>query len=372
MNFLPVCEPTLNGKEVEYVLDAVSSGWISSAGKYIEKFESEFSFFSGAKHAIAVTNGSCALHVALVGMGIGPGDEVIVPSFTMIASAFAVMQTGAVPIFCEIDERTWNIDVNSIEERITTRTKAIMPVHIFGSPCDLLEIEKIAKKHNLKIIQDSAESHGAKVGGNKIDEYGDASAYSFFANKNLTTGEGGMVTTNSDTLNEKIRKLKNLSFDPIDRNYIHDQLGFNYRMSNLHAAIGLAQVERGNELINLRIQNAKIYRSLLSETPGIELQAIPDWAESVHWMNAIVINPAIKIPIQKIMGRLKEKGIDSRRLFQGMHRQPAFKEILSNYGSEDFKHTDYLSDNGLYLPSSSHLTRGEIERVVSELDRIIN
>jgi perosamine synthetase len=372
MEFLPVCEPTLRGNETSYVLDALNSGWISSAGKYIDLFEEKFALFTGASHAISTVNGTSALHVSLVAMGIGAGDEVIIPNFTMIASAFAVMHAGATPVFCEIDSRTWNLDPKLIESKISPRTKAIMPVHIFGTPCDMPEIMKIARKHGLLIIQDSAESHGAKINGTSLDNFGEISAYSFYANKNLTTGEGGMVTTSSDELNLRTRKLKNLSFNPLNRNYLHDELGFNYRMSNLQAAIGLAQLENAENLTYQRIHNAEIYRSFLIDIPLIQLQAIPEWANSVHWMNAIVIDPDSKISVEVVMDELRSRGIDSRRLFQGMHRQPALAKFSENNNEEEFLNTNLLSDNGMYLPSSSHLSKNDIERVVTELESIIN
>jgi perosamine synthetase len=239
--------------------DAVRTGWISSSGKYVKAFEEAFAGYCGVKYAVGVCNGTVALHLALTCLGIGQGDEVIIPDFTMIASAFSVCYTGAKPVFVDADDKTWNIDVTKIEEKITPRTKAIMPVHIFGNPCDMDAIQQIASRHNLFIIEDAAEAHGAMYKGRKTGSLSDIAAFSFFANKNITTGEGGMVVTDSERLYKKALYHKNLCFDPnAPRNYIHNDIGFNYRMSNLHAAIGLAQTEKADEYKEMRIRNGKL------------------------------------------------------------------------------------------------------------------
>jgi len=258
---IPVCEPFLNGNELKYVTDAVSSGWISSAGKYVSEFEKQFAAYCDCKYGVAVCNGTVSLHLALAALGIGKGDEVIIPTFTMIASAFAVCYTGATPVFVDADKDTWNIDVTKIEEKITSKTKAIMPVHIFGQMCEMDKIEAIAKKHNLFIVEDAAEAHGATYNGKKAGSYSDLGSFSFFANKNITTGEGGMLVTNNDELYNRARYFKNVCF-PLDgnRNYMHQDVGFNYRMSNVIAAIGLAQTEKADEYKALRIKNNQLYR----------------------------------------------------------------------------------------------------------------
>ena len=244
-DFLPVCEPLLAGNEAAYVAEAVSGGWISSAGKYVGAFEEAFAAYCGARHGIAVCNGTAALHLALVALGIGPGDEVIIPDFTMAASAFAVCYTGAMPVFADAEPGTWNLDAARVEGKITSKTRAIMPVHIFGVPCDMAPLRHLADRHGLFLLEDAAEAHGAEWRGKKTGSLGNIAAFSFFANKNIATGEGGMVTTDDDTLAAACRYYKNLCF-PLDapRAYLHADIGFNYRMSNLHAAVGLAQVER--------------------------------------------------------------------------------------------------------------------------------
>lgn len=369
--FIPVCEPFLAGNEKKYVVEAIESGWISSAGKYIGAFEKAFANYCGVKHGIAVTNGTVALHLALVALGVGKNDEVIIPDFTMIASAFAVCYTGAKPVFVDAESKTWNIDPNRIEEKITSRTKAIMVVHIYGHPCDMNKIREIANKYDLKILEDAAEVHGAEYFGKKCGNLGEIAAFSFFANKIATTGEGGMVVTNDDELAEKCRYYKNLCF-PIkgERNYLHNHVGFNYRMSNIHAAIGLAQVENLDVYVNRRIKNNQLYRELLSNTPGIIFQEEFAGNKNVYWMNGIIINKReFGMSRDKLMLKLKEEGIDSRLFFRGMHEQPS----LINFGCDyvgDYKVSKWLSENGLYLPSGSNLPDEDINLIVDKMNLI--
>jgi len=358
---IPVCEPFLNGNELKYVTDAVETGWISSAGKYVSDFEKQFAAYCGCKYGVAVCNGTVALHLGLVALGVGKGDEVIIPSFTMIASAFAVCYTGATPVFVDANASTWNIDVSKIEEKITPRTKAIMPVHIFGQMCEMDQITDIARKHNLFIIEDAAEAHGAEYDGVKSGAYSDIGSFSFFANKNLTTGEGGMLVTNSEELYNKARYHKNMCF-PLNgnRNYMHNDIGFNYRMSNVIAAIGLAQVEKADEYKELRIRNHDLYEKYLRDVPGVIFQEKHPKALSVEWMNAIVIDSdKYGHTRDELIVYLKEQGVDTRLLFNGMHRQKA----LLDYGCDctgEYPVCDWLSENGLYLPSASSLKEESI------------
>lgn len=369
--FLPVCEPTLTGNEQAYVLDAVSTGWISSAGKYVTEFERSFARYCDVPYAVGVCNGTVALHLALVSLGVGPGDEVIIPDFTMIATAFAVCYTGAMPVFVDADPETWNIDVRLIEEKITPRTKVILPVHVMGLLCDMNAINRIAKKHNLAILEDAAEAHGAEFNGKRAGSFGAISAFSFFANKNLTTGEGGMIVTADAELFDRCRYHKNLCF-PLTggREYLHNDIGFNYRLSNLHAAVGLAQVERADELQAMRRKNHALYAQMLSAVSGITFQDDDDedYLHS-HWMNAILVDEArYGMSRDALMAHLKSHNIDSRKLFTGMHRQPA----LQKYGcrvSDEFPVSDHLSKSGLYLPSSSHLTTDQIERICNVIQQ---
>lgn len=363
MAFIPVCEPMLAGNELKYVTEAVSTGWISSSGKYVTEFEKQFAEYCGCKYGIAVCNGTIALHLALIGLGIGKGDEVIVPTFTMIASAFAVCYTGAKPVFVDADKDTWNIDVKKIEEKITSKTKAIMPVHIFGKMCDMDAIHALAKKYNLYVLEDAAEAHGASYHGVKAGASSDIAAFSFFANKNITTGEGGMVVTNNKEFYDRARYFKNVCF-PLDgpRNYQHEDIGYNYRMSNVVAAIGLAQVEKADDYKEMRIRNHQLYKKYLSDVPGILFQSEPDKdCVDVCWMNTIVIDPA-KYGHHKdeLIAHLKENDIDTRLLFTGMHKQKA----MMDYGcdcSGEYPVCEWLTENGFYLPSSSSLTEEQIK-----------
>ncbi len=363
-DFIPVCTPFLGGNEIKYVTDAVTTGWISSSGSYVNKFEEAFSSYCGVKYGVAVCNGTVAIHLALSALGIGKGDEVIIPSFTMIATAFAVCYTGAIPVFVDSDKDTWNIDVSKIEEKITSKTKAIIPVHIFGNPCDMDKICEIANKHNLFIIEDAAEAHGAEFKGKKVGSFSDIASFSFFANKNLTTGEGGMVITNNEEYYKKCRYYKNMCF-PVDapRVYNHESIGFNYRMSNLHAAIGLAQTEKADEYRNMRLKNANLYKKYLSDIPGIIIQKDQPDGFNVHWMNTIIINPEeYGHSKDELIEHLRLNNIDTRLLFVSMHRQKSLKD----YGCDclgNYPITDWLTENGFYLPSASNLKEEQIMNI---------
>lgn len=366
--FIPVCEPTLLGNELKYVTDAVQTGWISSAGKYVTEFEQKFAEYCGCKYGVAVCNGTVALHLALVALGIGKGDEVIIPNFTMIATAFAVCYTGATPVFVDADPKTWNIDITKIEEKITSHTKAIIPVHLFGLMCNVDTINAIAKKHNLRVLEDAAEAHGAEYKGRRAGSCSDLAAFSFFANKNITTGEGGMVVTNDEELYNRLRYYKNMCF-PLDgsRNYLHNDIGFNYRMSNVVAAIGLAQVEKADEYRSMRIRNNALYRELLSNIPGILFQPLMDDYLNVSWMNTILIDSKeYGHTKDELRDYLKQNGIDTRLLFEGMHHQPSLKHFGCNCNGH-YPVTEHLTASGLYLPSASSLSTEEIKYICQTL-----
>ena len=372
--FIPVCEPYLAGNELEYVTDAISTGWISSSGTYVNRFEEEFAKYCDCKYAVSVCNGTIALHLALLSLDIGIGDEVIIPSFTMIASAFAVCYTGAKPVFVDADKDTFNIDVTKIEKKITSRTKAIMPVHIFGKICNMDAIIALAKKYNLYIIEDAAEAHGATYRGKKAGSFSDVAAFSFFANKNITTGEGGMIVTNNEDIAEKAKYFKNVCF-PINgpRNYSHDDIGYNYRMSNVVAAIGLAQVEKADDYRAMRIRNNELYRKYLEGVPGIIFQSLPEeGCIDVCWMNTIVLDPEkFGHTKDETVTFLKSQNIDTRLLFKSMSRQKS----LADFGcdcSGEYIVTDWLNENGFYLPSASNLDEETIKnicRVIKEFQK---
>ena len=366
--FIPVCEPYLVGKELEYVTDAVKTGWISSSGKYVKSFEEGFAKYCGVKHAISTTSGTTAIHLALIALGIKEGDEVIVPNFTMIGSAFPICYTGAKPVFVDAEEETWNINPKKIEEKITPKTRAIMVVHIYGHPCDMDPILDIAKKHNLIVIEDAAEAHGAEYKGKKCGSLGDVACFSFYANKLVATGEGGMVVTNDDKIAEKCRYYKNLCF-PLDgsRTYFHEDIGFNYRMSNVIAAIGLGQLENIEEFIESRRKNNILYRYFLKDVDGIRFQSEKENCKNVYWMNGVVIDSRrIGISRDEIIKRLMEKGVDTRLFFVGMNKQPSLKKYLPQK-SEMYPVSDFLSENGFYLPSGSGLKVEDIKYICDKI-----
>lgn len=362
--FIPVCSAYLAGNEKKYVNDCINTGWISSAGKYVTEFENAFAKYCGCKYAVSVTSGTTALHLALTAVGIKKGDEVIIPSFTMIACAFAVCYTGAKPVFVDVDEKTWTIDTSKIEEKITKITKAIMPVHIFGNPCDMKEIIRIAKKYKLHIIEDCAQAHGAKYNGKIVGSFSSVSAFSFFANKNLTTGEGGMVLTNNKKYYDKCRYLKNMSYSLTkQKTYEHDEIGFNYRMTNLQGAIGLAQVEMADKYRTLRIKNHKLYKKFLSSVQGISFQEDEKNSLNVNWMNTIVIDEKkYGKTKEQLIKFLKENNVDTRLLFVGMNKQKCLKKYGCNMRG-NYKNTERLTKYGLYLPSSSNLKNTQIEYI---------
>ena len=365
---IPVCEPFLSGKELEYVADCLKSNWISSRGKYIQEFEQSFSHYCGCQYGVSTTNGTTALHLALISLGVGAGDEVIIPTFTMIATAFAVAYTGAKPVLVDAEAETWNMDTRQIEARITPRTKAIMPVHIYGHPCDMDPIMKIARKHDLRVIEDAAEAHGAEYKGRKVGGIGMVNCFSFYANKIITTGEGGMVVTNGAEIAERARALKDLAHSR-DKRFLHTDIGFNYRMTNLQAAIGLAQFERIDELIERRRSHAYLYNSLLKDIEGIRLPPEREWAKNVYWMYGILIQDSFGATRDELMERLRDRGIETRAFFIPVHQQPAFVK-MGLFRGESYPVAEMLSRKGLYLPSGSGLTEEQIQEVCGAIREI--
>jgi perosamine synthetase len=369
---IPVCEPLLSGNEKLYLNSALDTNWISSQGQYLSMFEEAFANYCGVKYSTAVSNGTNAIHLGLKALGIQEGDEVIVPNFTMICSALPVCYLKAMPVFVDSEMDTWNINPALIETKITSKTKAIMVVHIYGHSCDMNPIKALAEKYSLKIIEDAAEVHGAEYFGTKCGNLGDISAFSFFANKIITTGEGGMVLTNDKELFERVKYYKDLCF-PLtgERSYKHEDIGFQYRLSNLQAAIGLAQVERVDYYVEKRRFNNKLYQEYLNGIEGIIFQTERIGCKNVFWMNAIVIDPKIiGINRDELMQELYSKGIQTRKFFVPMHCQPA----LIKYGidtSDSYPVSNWLAENGLYLPSGSGLTENEIIYICDKIKNII-
>ena len=363
---IPIAEPALIGNEKKYVLDCVDSGWISSAGKYVKMFEDMFSQFCGVDYAVSCCNGTAALRLILLALGIGSGDEVIVPSFTFVATANAVLSCGAKPIFVDSDITTWNIDPSLVEKLITPNTKAIIPVHIFGCPVDMDPILAIAKKYDLFVIEDAAEAHGAEYKGRKVGSFGVASMFSFYGNKIITTGEGGMIVTNDLELSKKIRQLSSHGMSPTDR-YWFPVVGYNYRMTNIAAAIGLAQLEKIDwHLERRKLVNAK-YVSILSNDDRIVLQHQPEWACSSFWMNSVLIKDTSKISRDDVMSRLLEAGIETRPLFYPMHTLPIYKSDLNG----ELGVSERIAFNGLSLPSFATLDYETIEYICDKFLQIL-
>ena len=365
---IPVCEPLLSGNEIEYVLNCLQSNWISSQGEYIQSFEDMFAEYCGVRYGISTTSGTTALHLALVTAGIGEGDQVIIPTFTMAATAFSVAYTGAQPVLVDAEPETWNIDVNKIEQKITQHTRAIIPVHIYGHPCDMEPIMDIAQKHDLIVIEDAAEAHGAEYKGKKAGGIGHINCFSFYANKIITTGEGGMVVTDDQLLAERAKRLKDLAHSP-DQRFLHTDIAYNYRMTNIQAAIGVAQLENIDCHVEARRSHAALYNKILKDVPGIVLPTEKAYVKNVYWMYGIVINNSFGINRDELMKVLFEKGIQTRAFFIPMHKQPA----LINRGlfkNEIYPVADKLGDTGLYLPSGSGLKEEDIYYICDTIKKI--
>lgn len=364
---IPVCEPVLDGNEHKYVSECLATNWISSQGSYITRFEEKFSSYCGARVGVACSSGTTALHLALVALGIGRGDEVIIPDFTLIVSANVVILAGARPVLVDVDRETWCIDPAKVEERITPRTRAIMVVHMYGHPCDMRRIMEIARRHRLYVIEDCAQAHGAEVEGRKVGTFGDAGCFSFYGNKILTTGEGGMLVCNDKEIGARARLLRDQGFE--EPRFVHHVMGFNYRMTNVQAAIGLAQTEKVEEKVARKLEIGRLYTTLLQGQPDLTLPVNAQWAKNVYWMYGVVLGEGFGRSRGEVMGRLREAGVDTRAFFHPMHRQPIFQgrdERLPDVAGQ-FPISDWLGDHGLYLPSGLSLTRTQIEEVAEKL-----
>lgn len=362
---IPVSEPLLSGNEKKYLNDCIDSGWISSDGPYIKKFESSFAQYIGMKHGIAVSNGTAALETALFALGIKEGDEVIMPAFTIISCALAVLRLKAKPVLVDIEPVTWNIDAKKIESKITKNTKAIMPVHIYGHPADMDGILEISNKYGLAVIEDSAEAHGAEYKNKKCGSIGCISAFSFYANKIISAGEGGMVLCNDENLSLRCRDYRNLCYRP-ERRFLHRELGYNFRMSNLQAAVGLAQLEKIDEFLKIKTEIKNYYKLKLSEIQEITMQTEKEWAKPVFWMCAVLLNEKAKIKADTMINELKKEGIDSRAFFLGLHRQPALND-MGLFNDEQYPETDKAADYGFYLPSGFTLKKEEINFICEKI-----
>lgn len=367
---IPVNTPLLDGNEEKYLLECVRTGWISSEGPFVTRFEERFAARVGRRHGVAVANGSVALDTAVAALKLGPGDEVILPASTIISCAAPVVRAGAKPVLVDCDPRTWNMDVGQVESRITPRTKAIMAVHIFGLPVDMDPLLALAERHGLKVIEDAAEAIGQTYRGRPCGSFGDLSVFSFYPNKHVTTGEGGMVVTDDAALAERCRSLRNLCFKPEQR-FVHDELGWNFRLTNLQAALGLAQLERLDRSVAIKRQMGARYTELLRGTRGVQLPlARTPYAENIYWVFGLVLDDAVPFDARDAMARLAKLGIGTRPFFWPMHEQPVFRR-MGLFEGERHPVAERVAKRGFYIPSGMALTGTQIERVARAVQEIM-
>jgi len=361
-DFVPVNEPLLNGNEKKYLIQCIDSGWISSDGPFVSEFEKKFASRVNRKHAIAVTNGTTAIDLAIEVLDIRPGDEVIMPTFTIISCILQIIRLGATPVFVDSDSNTWNMDVTQIEKKITKKTKAIMMVHIYGLPVDINPLLEIANRHNIKVIEDAAEMHGQNYFNLPCGSFGDISTFSFYANKNITTGEGGMVVTDSDDLAEKCRSLRNLCFSS-EKRFVHTRLGWNMRMTNLQAAVGLAQLERLDEFVAKKRSIGDFYNKAFENISALKLpEKSRDYSTNIYWVYGLVIRKNIGLDAAKAMKELLKRKIGTRPFFYPMHSQPYFVE-LGMFKGETYPVAENLYNRGFYIPSGLALTESQMTQV---------
>ena len=364
---IPVYAPVLGDEELENVVAAVRSGWISSLGTFIPEFEREFAAFCAVREAVAVSNGTAALHLALLAVGVGPGDEVLVPSLTFIATANAVRYCSATPVFVDADRATWCIDPAALDALVTPRTKAVIPVHLYGHPCDMDPILDVARRHGIAVVEDAAEAHGAEYRGRRVGAFGAIGCFSFYGNKIMTTGEGGMCVTDDPLLAERLRTLRDHGMDP-KRHYWHDVVGYNYRMTNLQAAIGVAQVKKLPGFVEKKRRMGNWYAELLAPLAAagrILLQPEATWARSVFWMSSILLTDA-RVSRDEVRARLSDRGVDTRPFFHPVHLLPPYERRERLPVAED------LGGRGLNLPSGLGLELSHIERVAKALTEALD
>ena len=358
---IPVNEPLLDGRELEYVAECIRTGWVSSAGHFIEAFEEQWAAYCSMRYGIAVSSGTAALQVALGCLNLEPGDEVIMPTFTIISCALAVIYNGGVPVLVDCDRHTWCMDVSQIEAKITPRTRAIMAVHIYGHPVDMDPVRDLADKHGLVVIEDAAEAHGAEYKSRKCGGLGDMACFSFYANKIITTGEGGMALTNREDYADRARALRNLCFRA-DRRFYHSELGHNFRLTNIQAALGLAQLERVDSLVERKRRMGCRYTELLAGVPGLTLPVEEPWAKNVYWMYGVVLDESTGLDAAQFARHLEYRGIQTRPFFLGMHEQPVFHP-MGLFQGESYPVAERIARQGLYLPSGMALTDEQLEAV---------
>jgi perosamine synthetase len=361
---IPIAAPSLSDLERRYVREAVDSGWLSSRGPFVEKFERAFAGFCGARHAVACASGTTALHLALAALDIGPGDEIVVPAFTMIGSVTPVRYLGATPVVADADPDTWNLAPSAVAAALTARTKAVVVTHVYGHPADVDAITAAAP--GIPVVEDAAEAHGAECRGRRAGSLGVAAAFSFYANKILTCGEGGMVVTDDDSVAARCRSLRDHAFGGDEARYVHEEIGYSYRLSNLQAAVGLAQTERAAELVEGARRAGKRYREGLAGVPGLRSQVVAPWAEHAYWVFGLCVEEEFGMSRDELRGQLAERGIETRDFFHPIHLQPALKGLFSGVRCPV---AERLAAGGLYLPSGPGRTDAEVDAVISAVRR---
>jgi perosamine synthetase len=367
---IPVNTPLLSGNELKYVSECIETGWISSEGPFIKKFENQFSSYVNRNYGIAVSNGSAALDIVIKALGIGVGDEVIMPAFTIISPAQSIVTSGAIPVLVDSEIHSWNMNVFEIESKINTRTKAILVVHIYGLPVDMDPIISICEKYNLLLIEDAAEMHGQTYNGRMCGSFGDVSIFSFYPNKHITTGEGGMIVCDKIEIAEKCQKLRNLAFEPNGRRFIHNEIGWNYRMTNLQAAIGVAQLEKIDVHINLKRKNGLLYYELLKNRIDITLPLIEtNFSNNIFWVFGLLLDSEDRL--DKVVKALTEFGIGTRPFFWCMHEQPVFKN-MGLFENQSFPIAEKIARTGFYLPSGLGISEEDIVFICEKLNKILD
>lgn len=371
---IPVNKPLLNGNEKKYLDECIDSGWISSEGPFVQRFEEQMAASVGRRHGVAVCNGTAALETAVAALDLAPGDQVVMPAFTIISCASAIIRRGCVPLLVDSDPVTWNMDIGKLKEKITheieiknnNRLKAIMVVHIYGLPVDMDPVLEMAERYGLKIIEDAAEVHGQTYRGRPCGSFGDVSTFSFYPNKHVTTGEGGMVLTDDARLAERCRALRNLCFQA-EKRFVHEELGYNFRMTNLQAALGVAQLERLAEFVARKRRMGGRYTELLSGIDGLELMPPKTpYAENSYWVYGMVLNDNVPFDASEAMRRLGQKGIGTRPFFWPMHEQPVF-HTMGLFAKEHHPVAERLARRGFYIPSGMALTDGQMEEVAAAI-----
>lgn len=370
MSFIPVNEPLLDGNEKKYLCECIDTGWISSEGPFVKEFEQKMSERVGRGYGIAVSNGTAALEVAVQALGIQAGDEVIMPTFTIISCAMAVTKLGAVPVFVDSDLLTWNMKAGDIEGKITDKTKAIMMVHLYGLPVEVDQVLEIARKYHLKVIEDAAEMHGQTYRGKPCGSFGDISTFSFYPNKLITTGEGGMIVTDNEELAERCRLIRNLCFRR-DVRYVHDEISDNYRFTNLQAAVGLAQLEQLDRFVERKRAMGKYYTERLCDVAGLTFPVEQtDYADNIYWVYGLVLNREIHADNREVQSLLAEEGIGTRTFFWCMHEQPVYRNA-GLFDARHYENAEYLARKGFYIPSGLALTQEQMEEVVLKVKKVM-